>query len=608
MSGWPFVSPSSDAGAQAAFQSAAQAGGLSVRSLAVLSQIQLALANLLQGAPAGSKPLGDITRYGAVPNSTAAAAGNVTAFAAAMADFAAGNIPSVYVPPGVFYVNDAVQCVANVVLYGAGYSSAIQVLTAGFATPVVQPARAAIVTAYNVDNVTVTSLRVVGTLALANDQTYAPTLMYYNTCRNFKVWGCWLENNNWQGIFAGGLDGANTGVDISFNTFSAVGAPNTYTGLEAINLYATGGRCIGNYLVNCGIAIGTDGVKLTVEGNVIINPVTVGIGLGDGGNSYATTTVTGNVIETTDTASVHPHCIVVEGNVAGFETADGLVLIASNALRVNGRSGTSSKAILHEGAGNVEITGNTIEIYVRGAAIELTGSTQGSRVGLFNNEVRLFTPSGTSGGIGGNGAQGPGTSLTVYGSGNRVFGFTRARGEYAIDFNQSGGGAVVCFLRDSIAQEGYVRYPIISYENGEVDGVAHLGLNTGVGPLELYQTVGMQTMLAPIFELTLASDTASLTGVLGAFPRRLTRIRVAPQTGTSDDLATISGGKDGDTLEIEVYAASNTITVKHGTGNIKCGSDRTLNSIYDLIVLKNRGGVLGGANGTWLMASYADNA
>ncbi len=53
--------------------------------------------------------------------------------------------------------------------------------------------------------------------------------------------------------------------------------------------------------------------------------------------------------------------------------------------------------------------------------------------------------------------------------------------------------------------------------------------------------------------------------------------RVAPESGSTDNLDTINGGVSGALLVLRP-AASNTIILKHATGNIKCpiGSDTTL--------------------------------
>lgn len=74
----------------------------------------------------------------------------------------------------------------------------------------------------------------------------------------------------------------------------------------------------------------------------------------------------------------------------------------------------------------------------------------------------------------------------------------------------------------------------------------------------------------------------------------------APGT-TTDDLTTIVGtGVPTNGVLILRPASGHTITVKNATGNIQCGSDRTLDSVYDRIVLQ-----WGGTN--WSMLSYADN-
>lgn len=60
-----------------------------------------------------------------------------------------------------------------------------------------------------------------------------------------------------------------------------------------------------------------------------------------------------------------------------------------------------------------------------------------------------------------------------------------------------------------------------------------------------------------------------------------------PQSGTSDDLKTITGGSRGDELKLEINDASYTITIKHGTGNIvlSSGQDLILNSVNQTLSL-----------------------
>lgn len=68
----------------------------------------------------------------------------------------------------------------------------------------------------------------------------------------------------------------------------------------------------------------------------------------------------------------------------------------------------------------------------------------------------------------------------------------------------------------------------------------------------------------------------------------------------ADDLVTINGAlATGQRLTLRRGNAD--ITIKHGTGNIRCGADRVLNSSLDRIELEWDGTF-------WVMVSYADNA
>ncbi len=73
----------------------------------------------------------------------------------------------------------------------------------------------------------------------------------------------------------------------------------------------------------------------------------------------------------------------------------------------------------------------------------------------------------------------------------------------------------------------------------------------------------------------------------------------APESGSSDDIDTISGGEDG-ALLILSGIAGNTLTVRDGTGNLKLGGDRVLGNFEDTLMLVKRGS-------DWIELSYADN-
>lgn len=71
------------------------------------------------------------------------------------------------------------------------------------------------------------------------------------------------------------------------------------------------------------------------------------------------------------------------------------------------------------------------------------------------------------------------------------------------------------------------------------------------------------------------------------------RYRVSAETGTSDDLDSITGTADGD-MVILFATAGHTITVRHnaagGNFRLEGGLNFTLNSIYDHMILWNVGG------------------
>ena len=76
--------------------------------------------------------------------------------------------------------------------------------------------------------------------------------------------------------------------------------------------------------------------------------------------------------------------------------------------------------------------------------------------------------------------------------------------------------------------------------------------------------------------------------------------------GVADDVDTINfnGGTPPDGMELTLMAGSGsqTITLKHSTGNIRCGSDRALDNNGDVAVLKYRD-----STSVWALVSFSDN-
>ena len=81
-------------------------------------------------------------------------------------------------------------------------------------------------------------------------------------------------------------------------------------------------------------------------------------------------------------------------------------------------------------------------------------------------------------------------------------------------------------------------------------------------------------------------DTINVMAYSGLYPSAQTGF--LPRPGRKVTFVTISNAR--------------AVVFKNGTGNIRCGADRTLNNIYDTITfVQNK-------TGQWLMTSFADNA
>lgn len=70
----------------------------------------------------------------------------------------------------------------------------------------------------------------------------------------------------------------------------------------------------------------------------------------------------------------------------------------------------------------------------------------------------------------------------------------------------------------------------------------------------------------------------------------------------SDDLDTISGGSDGNTLILRAENTARTVVVKDGTGNIQCAGDCSLDNTQDTITL-----IFDGTLNAWLETARSNN-
>jgi hypothetical protein len=112
-----------------------------------------------------------------------------------------------------------------------------------------------------------------------------------------------------------------------------------------------------------------------------------------------------------------------------------------------------------------------------------------------------------------------------------------------------------------------------------------------LGSLSVTETVNYG---AAFDSKTIASDSITATSSVH---------KVIPESGTADDLSTINGGVQGDRLTLMSNSATNTTTVKSGTGNIflSGGEDKVLNNTVDKLELVN-------FTGNWHEVSYSSLA
>lgn len=76
---------------------------------------------------------------------------------------------------------------------------------------------------------------------------------------------------------------------------------------------------------------------------------------------------------------------------------------------------------------------------------------------------------------------------------------------------------------------------------------------------------------------------------------------LTPEGSAADELKTINGGNAGDEIILYAVDSTNTITVKHGTGNIYIGADFSLDHADDMLRLIKR------SDGKWRGGGINDN-
>lgn len=132
-------------------------------------------------------------------------------------------------------------------------------------------------------------------------------------------------------------------------------------------------------------------------------------------------------------------------------------------------------------------------------------------------------------------------------------------------------------IRKSLVGESYIQQYSIwiddsaCSDNIVIDNDIRDGGNTG------YTDAGTGTIYRDHDGSTVRKQLTVATGAVTVVSNGY--YSLLPETGTTDDVDTISGGKDGMVIYLRNDNATNTVTLKNGTGNLDIGSDVALSAV-----------------------------
>jgi len=162
---------------------------------------------------------------------------------------------------------------------------------------------------------------------------------------------------------------------------------------------------------------------------------------------------------------------------------------------------------------------------------------------------------------------------------------------------------------DVLAYDANLQAFVGAFTAPTVDGTAGQFLTTdGAGVLTFATPAGGGDTLAAANE-TITGDWGfyktihsgdEIAIASGAITASRTLIRLQPEAGTSDDLATINGGTDGMEVLLCAQDAADSITIKSGSGNIDLGGgDIELDATREYLRL-----VYDGGSSKWVLSQY----
>lgn len=424
------------------------------------------ITNLPVAVGAQSKIVANVKDFGAVGDGTT---DDKTAIQAALTSLASTG-GTLFFPSGTYLTSGGLTVPGNVKLTGSGPASVITCPSTGWLLSATTVAPYfGIFNVIGVSNVEISNLRISGTTT--QNITHSPKLIYLESCDNVSIHDNKFGDTAYEGIWQGGTFTAVTNIKIKDNHLANVGGPNEFTGLPAIQCNMDTATISGNTLVNCGTAIGASGNNLTIRGNVITNPLLIGIGIGD--QAIHDVVVSGNTIDLQE-GTVPRYGIYCGSNTTGITIAGNNVSIVgptssrvASCIYLTGYAPYLIEAI---------VEGNFCTMATRGNGIHAINAVQ--KLSIRNNTVKVVADAGgySSSGIVSY-ATDAGTAIDITSSGNRLFGFSDT-GSYAIRHNYVSGTNKIAVNGDTIDSGG-------------------LGIKTVAGTVDYFTATG--GTMSPLF-------------------------------------------------------------------------------------------------------------
>jgi len=495
-----------------------------------------------------------------------------------------------------YYTTGSLRPSSNTTVSGDGYLSQIKCPTAGWTLS--YPTNYGIINIDRKSNVRVTGLRITGTNSVATATT-APKLIFLDGTLASPITNIQIDHNSFdttvdEGIWQGGAQAYITKIDISNNYFTNIAYKGTaYGGLPTIQFNAEEGTISNNRFYQVGMAIGASGARITITGNVVKDVSANAISIGDD-TEIGVTTITGNTVEFNEQASGSSR----SGILLGGGVTNRSAVVSGNMVRLIGTAGIGSARCYYvENIGDALVVGNWAEIQVRGRGFVVVGTAAGSTVDLRSNTVKIVSESGTSLAFNAR-PNGGGQTLNLISSDNHVYGISgEGQGSFAYDYRDAGGGTLNSVSQGDCASGGY-----IATGSNQIYQAANLNLsnvpvydNASITAYSAFLSNPLLRTLSiapPVSTQTIASGVITITGAGVSIANRQTRLRIDTESAAaSDDLDTINGGLDGDILILQTIVSTRDVVVKDNTGNILCGSNVTLGTTSDRLVLLYDGGL-----------------